>query len=83
MYHLKLCRGLSYCNASGTIKATRQKPDIYIKDKATADAAVASGFFSLIWGADTPAFPLVVEEDAPLRPLGRLWATSTGSNLRA
>ncbi len=57
MYHLKLCRGLSYCNASGTVKATRQKPDIYIEDKATANAAVASGFFSLIGEEDAPTFP--------------------------
>ncbi len=57
MYHLKLCRGLSYCNASGTVKATRNKPDIYIEDKATADAAVASGFFSLIREVDAPTFP--------------------------
>ncbi len=41
MYHLKLCRGLSYCNVSGTVKATSNRPDIYIEDKATADAAVA------------------------------------------
>jgi len=53
MYHLKLCRGLSYCNASGTVKATRKKPDIYIEDKATANAAVASGFFSLV-GEEVP-----------------------------
>lgn len=61
MFHLKLCRGLSYCNASGTIEATRQKPDIYIEDKATADAAVASGFFSFIG-----------EEDAPWPPPGEV-----------
>lgn len=57
MYHLRLHRGLSYCNASGTVKATRKKPDIYIEDKATADAAVASGFFSLVGEVDAPAFP--------------------------
>ncbi len=57
MYHLRLRMGLSYCNANSTIKATRQKPDIYIEDKATADAAVASGFFTLIGEEDTPAFP--------------------------
>lgn len=57
MYHLKLCRGISYCNASGTVKATRKKPDIFIEDKATADAAVASGFFTLIGEVDAPTFP--------------------------
>ncbi len=57
MYHLRLCKSLSYCNTNGTIKATRQKPDIYIEDKATADAAVASGFFSLIGEKDAPTFP--------------------------
>lgn len=54
MYHLKLCRGLSYCSASGTVKATHKQPDIYIEDKATADAAVASGFFSFIGEEDAP-----------------------------
>ena len=57
MYHLKLCRGLSYSNASGTVKADRKKPDIFIEDKATADAAVASGYFTLIGEADAPTFP--------------------------
>lgn len=57
MHHLKLCRGLSYCNVSGTVKATNKQPDIYIEDKAAADAAVASGFFSLIGEEDAPAFP--------------------------
>ncbi len=41
MYHLKLCKGLSYCNASGTVEATHKQPDIYIEDKATAASAVA------------------------------------------
>lgn len=57
MYHLRLCKGLSYCNANGTIQATRQQPDIYIPDKATADAAIASGFFTLVGVDDTEDSP--------------------------
>lgn len=54
MYHLKLCRGLSYSNASGTVKATHKQPDIYIEDEATANAAVASGYFKLVEEVETP-----------------------------
>ena len=50
MYHLKLCKGLSYSN--GKVTATRKEPDVYLEDKATADAAVASGFFKLIEATD-------------------------------
>jgi len=45
MYHLILCKGRSYC---GVVNATREKPDVLVEDKATADAAVASGYFRLI-----------------------------------
>lgn len=55
MYHLKLCKGLSYYGMGGALKATRKQPDVHIEDKATADAAVASGFFKLA-GEDT-VFP--------------------------
>lgn len=46
MYHLKLCRGLSYSN--GKVMATQRVPDVYVDDQATADAAVASGYFKLV-----------------------------------
>ena len=45
MYHLKLCKGRSYGN--GKITATKRCPDVFVEDKATADAAVASGYFKL------------------------------------
>lgn len=45
-YHLRLCRGLSYSN--GQLSATRKHPDAYTEDKATADKAVASGYFELV-----------------------------------
>lgn len=45
MYHLKLCKSLSYSN--GKVTATKQRPDVFVDDKATADAAVASGYFKL------------------------------------
>lgn len=48
MYHLKLCKGRSYCGVGGALKATRRQPDAYTEDKATADAAVASGYFKLV-----------------------------------
>lgn len=57
MYHLKLCKGLSYHSMDGKIKATRQQPDAYTEDKATADAAVASGFFKLVGEVETPLLP--------------------------
>ena len=43
-YHLKLVKALSYC---GVVKATQQHPDVFVDDKATADEAVATGYFKL------------------------------------
>lgn len=45
MYHLKLTKALSY---TGIIKATRKNPDVFVEDKATADAAVATGYFKVV-----------------------------------
>lgn len=53
-YHLKLAKGLSYC---GVVKATKQQPDVFVEDKATADAAVATGYFKLIEGEEAPEPP--------------------------
>lgn len=44
-YHLKLTKALSYC---GVVKATKKNPDVFVEDKAAADAAVASGYFKLL-----------------------------------
>lgn len=48
MYHLRLTRALSY---SGVVEATQKKPDVYVEDQATADKAVATGYFQLIEGS--------------------------------
>lgn len=45
MYHLKLIKALSY---SGIVEATKQKPDVFVDDKAVADKAVATGYFKLV-----------------------------------
>lgn len=47
-YHIRLIKALSYC---GVVTATKQRPDVFVEDKATADAAVATGYFKLIQGA--------------------------------
>lgn len=44
MYHLRLIKALSY---SGIVEATKQKPDVFVEDKATALSAVATGYFQL------------------------------------
>lgn len=44
MYHLRLIKALSY---SGIVEAIKQKPDVFVEDKATADKAVATGYFQL------------------------------------
>lgn len=55
-YHLRLTKGLSY---AGVVSATKSKPDVFTDDKATADAAVSSGYFALLDGnapdAELPA----------------------------
>lgn len=48
MYHVRLCKSLSYDN--GKIKATKAAPDVYVEDEAIANEAVASGFFELVSG---------------------------------
>ncbi len=45
MYHLRLIKALSY---TGIVEATKQHPDVFVEDKATADAAVATGYFKLV-----------------------------------
>ncbi len=50
-YHLKLIKALSYC---GVVTATSQRPDVVVEDKATADAAVATGYFKLVEAEETP-----------------------------
>lgn len=45
MYHLRLCKALSY---TGVVSATRKEPDVFTEDKAIADKALASGYFRLV-----------------------------------
>lgn len=45
MYHIRLAKALSY---SGIVSATKKNPDLFVEDKATADAAVATGYFIII-----------------------------------
>ena len=44
-YHLRLCKSLSY---KGVVSATKKQPDVFVEDKATAEAAVATGYFTLV-----------------------------------
>lgn len=55
MYHLKLCKGLSYSN--GKVTATKKRPDVFVDDKAAANAAVASGYFKLVEKVESVSFP--------------------------
>ena len=51
MYHLKLMKALSF---TCIVTATKKNPDVFLEDKATADAAVATGYFKLIEEAEEP-----------------------------
>lgn len=44
MYHLKLIKGKTYW---GIVKASEEKPDVYVDEREKADSLVASGFFAL------------------------------------
>lgn len=50
MYHLRLCKALSY---TGVVSATKKEPDVFTEDKAIADKALASGYFLLVEGGQT------------------------------
>lgn len=45
MIKLKLKKALSY---TGIVSATKEKPYVTVEDEATANAAVASGFFEIV-----------------------------------
>lgn len=45
MYHLRLIKALSY---TGLVSATQKNPDTFTEDKAIADDAVASCYFTLV-----------------------------------
>ena len=56
MYHLRLCKGLSY---SGVVSATKQAPDVFVEDEKTALAAVNTGYFKLVEGGDIVPPPVI------------------------
>lgn len=62
-YHIRLIKALSYC---GVVTATKQRPDVFVEDKATADAAVATGYFRLIEGEEEH------EEDSREKSQGKI-----------
>lgn len=41
-YHIRLIKALSY---RGAVSATREHPDVFVEDPATAENAVATGYF--------------------------------------
>lgn len=45
MLQLKLCKGKSYL---GAVKATVNKPDVFVEDKKTAERLLKSGYFILV-----------------------------------
>jgi len=53
-YHLKLSKALSY---HGVVEATKRQPDVFVENKATADKAVATGYFVLVEGTQSPLDP--------------------------
>lgn len=63
MYHLKLKKALSY---TGIVKATRENPDVFVEDKATADTAVATGYFELVGEVEDEADAGEAEQAAHL-----------------
>lgn len=70
MYHLKLIKALSY---TGIVTATKKTPDVFVEDKATADAAVATGYFELAEeGEDAGETPEDSEEGKPGKTLEQM-----------
>ncbi len=69
MYHLKLIKALSY---TGAVTATAKKPNVFVEDEATANAAVASGYFELVGNTSEIAEPdpVPVEPEEEPEPLG-------------
>ena len=45
MYHIKLCKALSYY---GAVQATKETPDVFIENKEIADKAIESGYFKMV-----------------------------------
>ena len=45
MFHLRLCKGLSYL---GIVRATKAEPDVYVPEEEKAKALVVSGYFEMV-----------------------------------
>ena len=45
MFHLRLCKGLSYM---GIVRATKAEPDVYVPEEEKAKALVTSGYFEMV-----------------------------------
>lgn len=70
MYRLKLIKALSY---TGVVEATKKNPYVFVEDKATADEAVATGYFKLLEESeDAPETP---EEKEPRKTLEEMTVT--------
>lgn len=49
MFHLKLTKSCSY---TGVIHATAERPDVFLENAATAQLAIATGYFELLPDGD-------------------------------
>lgn len=65
MYHIRLTKALSY---SGEVKATAEKPDVFIEDSAVYDRVMESGYFSLV-SAGPKELKVTEAEGEPLPPI--------------
>ena len=45
MYHIKLCKALSYY---GAVQATKETPDVFVEDKEVANKLIESGYFKMV-----------------------------------
>lgn len=62
MFHIRLIKARSY---SGVVSATREKPDVYLNDEATAIAAVATGYFELVKSGGVLESAITLTDDVP------------------
>ena len=55
MFHLRLCKGLSYM---GIVRATKTEPDVYVPEEEKAKALVTSGYFEMVTSEAEKVQPL-------------------------
>lgn len=55
MFHLRLCKGLSYL---GIVRATVAEPDVYVQEEEKARDLVTSGYFEMVTGEAEKIQPL-------------------------